>query len=48
MARLQVKYNEEIAPAPQPQMTGWWARMMPKRAAFKITLKPHSYKAYSY
>jgi hypothetical protein len=40
--------DETLTPAPQPQMSGFWARMFPPRASFKITLKPHSYKAYSY
>ena len=43
--------DEEVAPAPAPQagaMGGFWARYAPRKASFKITLKPHSYKAYSY
>ena len=28
--------------------TGFWGRMFEPKVSFKITLKPHSYKAYSY
>ena len=41
--------DEELTPAPQPaSMGGFWARFMPRKASFKVTLLPHSYKAYSY
>lgn len=41
--------DEELQPAPQnTAMGGFWARFMPRKASFKVTLLPHSYKAYSY
>ena len=40
--------DETVSAAPTPPVTGFWARMFAPKATFKITLKPHSYKAYSY
>lgn len=37
-----------IDPMPAAQQTGFWVRKMPKEAAFRVMLPPHSYKGFSY
>ena len=38
----------DAAPQPKIDPNNWWARRQPKEAQFKITLLPHSYKAFKY
>ena len=40
--------DETVSAAPAPPATGFWGRRFEPKASFRITLKPHSYKAYSY
>ena len=40
--------DETVSASPAPPATGFWGRMFEPKASFRITLKPHSYKAYSY
>lgn len=37
-----------VEPMPAEPQTGFWGRKMPKEAAFRVVLPPHSYKGFSY